>query len=175
MGAIARALHPHWPYDSHHDQHHTRCEGGCTQSHRCDRSGITLLISLIQTPTAVHACRWTACIATCVSNVVDLWCICGPYTISNGSHAHLQNGPGIVYITMKSMFGTIMLLHSVTPLEPFLQKFTLMAYSDWWIPTFIVKWIVQGYDVQVCKLIENKEWPMAFFVKQKRCLVNRIS
>jgi len=58
-------------------------------------------------------------------------------------------GPGIVYLVMSTRFGTVMFLHTLTPEEPLLQKYLVLAYSDWWIPTFIVKWMVQGYDVQV--------------------------
>ncbi|XP_064395396.1 cholesterol 7-desaturase nvd-like [Halichondria panicea] len=60
-----------------------------------------------------------------------------------------QMGCGVVYLTLKSKFGTVLLLHTVTPLEPFLQKYSVVAYSDWWIPTFLVKWLVQAYDVQL--------------------------
>ena len=61
-----------------------------------------------------------------------------------------QHGPGVVYLVLRSRFGKVYLLHTLTPQEPLIQKYTLLAYSDWWIPTFIVKWMVQGYDVQVC-------------------------
>ncbi len=62
-------------------------------------------------------------------------------------------GPGVVYLSLKSKFGTVLLLHTLTPMEPFLQKYSLVAYSNWWIPTFIVKWMVQGYDIQVCTVL----------------------
>ncbi len=50
---------------------------------------------------------------------------------------------------MKSNFGKVLLLHSLTPQEPFLQKFSMVAYSDWWIPTFLMKMLVHGFNVQV--------------------------
>ena len=61
----------------------------------------------------------------------------------------LQIGPGLVNLTLKSRFGMVLLIHSLTPQEPFLQKYCLQAFSDWWIPTFVIKMLVQGYDVQV--------------------------
>ena len=42
------------------------------------------------------------------------------------------------------------LFQALTPQEPLLQKMGLVTYSDWWIPTFFVKWSVQAYNVQVC-------------------------
>ena len=37
----------------------------------------------------------------------------------------------------------------MTPQEPLLQKYTLKIYSDWWIPSFIIRLMIDGYDVQV--------------------------
>ena len=56
----------------------------------------------------------------------------------------------MVYLYLKFKFGTLMFFQSMTPMEPFLQKHSLVAYSDWWIPTFLVKWVVQAYNIQVC-------------------------
>ncbi len=70
-------------------------------------------------------------------------------------------GCGVVYLTLKSKFGTVLLLHTVTPLEPFLQKYSVVAYSDWWIPTFLVKWLVQAYDVQVCAATACNRYSMS--------------
>ena len=62
---------------------------------------------------------------------------------------YAQIGPGVVFLTFKNMFGSGALLQSLTPQEPLLQKNSVLAYADWWIPTFIVKLIVKGYDIQV--------------------------
>jgi len=73
----------------------------------------------------------------------------------------LQIGPGLVNLTLKSRFGTVLLIHSLTPQEPFLQKYCLQAFSDWWIPTFVIKMLVQGYDVQVSTTYKMLlcDWP----------------
>ena len=61
----------------------------------------------------------------------------------------LQVGPAIVYLTFNTLFGSGAFVHSLTPQEPLLQKYCLLAYADWWIPTFVVKMMVKGYDIQV--------------------------
>ena len=62
---------------------------------------------------------------------------------------HTQIGPGIVFLTFKSFFGSGLFLQTLTPQEPLLQKYTLMTFADWWIPTFITDLMVRGFDVQV--------------------------
>ena len=71
-----------------------------------------------------------------------------------------QIGPGVVHLTFKSILGSGLLLQVLTPQEPLLQKYSLLAYADWWIPTFVIKSMVRGYDVQVIKL----------FIALKLCL-----
>lgn len=60
-----------------------------------------------------------------------------------------QIGPGVVFLTFKSILGSGLFLQTLTPQEPLLQKYTLSAYADWWVPSFIIKLMIQGYDVQV--------------------------
>lgn len=60
-----------------------------------------------------------------------------------------QIGPGLVFLTFDSILGGGVLIQTVTPQEPLLQKYTIRAYVDWWIPTFIVRLFVNGYDVQL--------------------------
>lgn len=55
----------------------------------------------------------------------------------------------MVHLTFKSFLGSGLMMHTLTPQEPLLQKYTLTIFADWWIPTFITKAIVKGYDVQV--------------------------
>ena len=62
---------------------------------------------------------------------------------------YFQIGPALVYLTFNSIFGSGLFLQTLTPQEPLLQKYTLLTYADWWIPTFITKFMVSGFDVQV--------------------------
>ena len=61
----------------------------------------------------------------------------------------MQVGPGIVCLTFKSFFGSGLLFETLTPQEPLLQKYSLTVYADWWIPKFMTRLMVSGYDVQV--------------------------
>jgi len=60
-----------------------------------------------------------------------------------------QIGAGLVYITINTVLGTVIFIQTVTPQEAFLQKYTVVLYSDWWIPTFLVKMFAKIHDVQV--------------------------
>ena len=61
----------------------------------------------------------------------------------------LQIGPGIVHMTYNSIFGSTLLLITLTPQEPLLQKFSVLAYADWWIPALITKLTIRAYNIQV--------------------------
>ena len=71
------------------------------------------------------------------------------------THTHIHNtciqqvGPGIVFLTFKSFLGSGLLFETLTPQEPLLQKYSLTVYADWWIPKFLTRLMVSGYDVQV--------------------------
>ena len=62
---------------------------------------------------------------------------------------NMQVGPGIVFLTFKSFLGSGLLFETLTPQEPLLQKYSLTVYADWWIPKFMTRLMVSGYDVQV--------------------------
>ena len=73
------------------------------------------------------------------------------------THTHTQVGPGIVCLTFKSFLGGGLLLQTLTPQEPLVQKYTLTAYADWWIPKFLTRMMITGYDVQVGRG-RSKDW-----------------
>ena len=77
------------------------------------------------------------------------------------THTHTHNtciqqvGPGIVFLTFKSFLGSGLLFETLTPQEPLLQKYSLTVYADWWIPKFLTRLMISGYDVQVgCTILE---------------------
>ncbi|XP_066294298.1 cholesterol 7-desaturase nvd-like [Branchiostoma lanceolatum] len=60
-----------------------------------------------------------------------------------------QVGPGIVYLFLESGFGNFMLVQSITPVEPLLQRLTHSVYAGRWVPTCLAKFILWGEAVQV--------------------------
>ena len=54
-----------------------------------------------------------------------------------------------MFLTFNSILGSGLFLQTLTPQEPLLQKYSLMVFADWWIPTFITKLMINGFNVQV--------------------------
>ena len=62
---------------------------------------------------------------------------------------YLQIGPSIVYLKMILPFGTIMIVQSVVPEKPLLQRFTNSVYADWWLPNIVARIMLRGECIQV--------------------------
>lgn len=62
-----------------------------------------------------------------------------------------QIGPGVVHLFIDTIFGRCLLLETVTPAEPTLQRVLHRLYAPWFMPTPFAKLIVWGEAVMVVK------------------------
>lgn len=60
-----------------------------------------------------------------------------------------QIGPGIVYLTFDSPFGSAAYLQAVTPVEPLVQRMINQVYFSTRTPTFIAKFFLLGEALQI--------------------------
>lgn len=60
-----------------------------------------------------------------------------------------QIGPAIVYLELNSIFGRGIFTHSITPVEPLVQKVVHNVYLDWKVPTIIAKCLMAAEAIQV--------------------------
>ena len=67
----------------------------------------------------------------------------------NAIHLYFQIGPGIVYVTMDTVFGKSVLIQSLLPVEPMVQKVVHNLYMNWTVPSIIAKFILIGEVMQV--------------------------
>eukprot|EP00047_Mylnosiga_fluctuans_P003527 m.229586 g.229586 ORF g.229586 m.229586 type:complete len:450 (+) comp11925_c0_seq1:1268-2617(+) len=60
-----------------------------------------------------------------------------------------QIGPGLVYLTWESIFGSGVFVQALTPQEPLLQNLTHCIYAQRMVPIFIAKFYMIGEALQV--------------------------
>ncbi|XP_033095438.1 cholesterol 7-desaturase-like isoform X2 [Anneissia japonica] len=60
-----------------------------------------------------------------------------------------QIGPAIVLLNFKTILGTACMVHSITPVEPLLQKITHSIYVDGFIPTIGGKFLLWAEAIQI--------------------------
>ncbi|XP_071948403.1 cholesterol 7-desaturase nvd-like [Antedon mediterranea] len=60
-----------------------------------------------------------------------------------------QVGPSIVHLTFKTFLGTACMVHSITPVEPLVQKITHSIYVTGFIPTIVGKFLLWAEAVQI--------------------------
>ena len=60
-----------------------------------------------------------------------------------------QIGPGLVELSFLTIFGKVIIVESVTPIAPLLQKIGHVVYAEKKIPRFIAKFILNGLVLQL--------------------------
>lgn len=60
----------------------------------------------------------------------------------------IQQGPGLVFLRFHTAFGRAIVMETVTPMKPLLQKATHMIYAEWKMPRFLAKLILRSLIVQ---------------------------
>lgn len=60
----------------------------------------------------------------------------------------VQQGPGLVFLRFKTALGRMIVMETVTPMKPLLQKATHMIYSEWKVPRFVAKMVLRSLIVQ---------------------------
>lgn len=60
-----------------------------------------------------------------------------------------QVGPGLVYLTFDSLFGSGVFIQTLTPEEPLYQSLTHCIYAEWRVPTIMAKLYAFGEASQV--------------------------
>lgn len=82
-----------------------------------------------------------------------------------------QIGPGLVYLTFDSTFGSGCFLHSLTPTEPLIQRALFQVYFTWYIPSCVGKFYLFSEALQLERDImiwNNKRYQgKPVFVKSK--------
>ncbi|XP_078670418.1 cholesterol 7-desaturase nvd-like [Branchiostoma floridae x Branchiostoma belcheri] len=77
------------------------------------------------------------------------------------AHA-LQNGPGVVYLYIDGPLMNLVLVSSITPVEPLLLHYTQSIYASRRTPTFVAKTVQWGEAVQLERDVtvwNNKSYP----------------
>jgi len=59
-----------------------------------------------------------------------------------------QMGPGVVQLYFDTPLGRLIVIETVTPLEPLLQMACHTIFAEWKIPRFIVKFVLRGLAIQ---------------------------
>ncbi len=60
-----------------------------------------------------------------------------------------QIGPGLVYMTFNSMFARGAFVHSLTPVEPLVQRMIHQVWCEWYIPPIIPKFFLFGEAMMI--------------------------
>eukprot|EP01094_Clydonella_sp_ATCC50884_P016758 TRINITY_DN280_c0_g1_i1.p1 TRINITY_DN280_c0_g1~~TRINITY_DN280_c0_g1_i1.p1 ORF type:complete len:453 (-),score=140.91 TRINITY_DN280_c0_g1_i1:208-1566(-) len=60
----------------------------------------------------------------------------------------IQQGPGLVFLRFNTTFGRAIVMETVTPMQPLLQKATHMIYAEWKMPRWLAKLILRSLVVQ---------------------------
>ena len=60
-----------------------------------------------------------------------------------------QIGPAVVHLNMSFFFGNVLIVQTVVPEKPLLQRMTNSLYADWWLPSFVGYWILRAEGIQV--------------------------
>lgn len=66
-----------------------------------------------------------------------------------------QIGPGVVHLFIDTAFGRCLLIETVTPIEPTLQRVLHRLYAPWFMPAPFAKLIVWGEALMVTLLTFN--------------------
>ena len=72
-----------------------------------------------------------------------------------------QNGPGFLQTKLKVLGAEGILIQSVVPESPLLQRATSHLYFQWWLPAFLANQIIESIAVQVRILLHIKVHPPA--------------
>lgn len=60
----------------------------------------------------------------------------------------VQVGPSMVHLHFATPFGKVMLIETVTPVQPLLQRITHQVFAEWTVPRFFAKFIMGSTIVQ---------------------------
>lgn len=108
--------------------------------------------------------RWNVCETTkhmakaSIDHVIQIWMLEFFKIDADVS----QIGPGYVVLRLKTFFGDMIILQTVTPLEPLRQKLSHYFYASRWLG-FFMKFSIFGETVNVCR--DTMVWDYKTFLK----------
>lgn len=59
-----------------------------------------------------------------------------------------QIGPGLVYETIVTPFGRVIVIETVTPIAPLFQRVHHILFADWTVPRFVAKLALTMFAIQ---------------------------